>query len=379
MLVKFGAKNFYCFKEKLEISLELDGNCPQKISRGNSISNLLCIKGANASGKTRSLRILGFLKDFCTDSFGEKPDSKINIVSFFSNNDPIHLFCEFLNEKELYRYELILTDSSIIHESLTRTVKKKSTLFVRTGNEVTSVAEFSGLKSVKLRSNASIISTAHQYEVQCIAPIYAVFDLMFTNVAWHGKVHFYNDYRVTSRFYKEHADYFSSAKKIIREFDLGIKDVLLKRLKNEAGKDYYYPVFTHKTETGDEQLIYHYESLGTKTLYHLLPLFLQALSTGSLLVLDEFDMDLHPMILESLIRLFDDKKTNPFMAQLIFTTHCIEILDYMGKYRNYIINKKFSESYGYRLDEIPGDLIRNDRTMVPLYKSGRIGGIPEIG
>ncbi len=60
MLLKFGARNFYCFKEGIEISLELGSKCPESISRGKSVSNLLCIKGANGSGKTNALKILSF-------------------------------------------------------------------------------------------------------------------------------------------------------------------------------------------------------------------------------------------------------------------------------------------------------------------------------
>ncbi|TOA04168.1 hypothetical protein CGK40_02880, partial [Vibrio parahaemolyticus] len=43
----------------------------------------------------------------------------------------------------------------------------------------------------------------------------------------------------------------------------------------------------------------------------------------------------------------------------------------------YLVNKEDGESYGYRLDEIPGSMIRNDRPITPLYVSGKIGGVPE--
>ncbi len=51
MLLKFGAKNFSCFRGGIEISFELGAKCPTNISRGKSVSNLLCVKGENASGK----------------------------------------------------------------------------------------------------------------------------------------------------------------------------------------------------------------------------------------------------------------------------------------------------------------------------------------
>ena len=45
---------------------------------------------------------------------------------------------------------------------------------------------------------------------------------------------------------------------------------------------------------------------------------------------------------------------------------------------NCMVNKEDNESYGYRLDEIPGDIIRNDRSLTQIYKSGKIGGVPKL-
>jgi len=50
----------------------------------------------------------------------------------------------------------------------------------------------------------------------------------------------------------------------------------------------------------------------------------------------------------------------------------------MGKYRTFLVNKTDNESFGYRLDEIPGEMLRNDRSITPIYNAGKIGGIPRI-
>ncbi|MCK5695765.1 MAG: AAA family ATPase [Desulfobacula sp.] len=83
MLLKFGAKNFFSFKEGVEISLNLGANCPDFISRGKTVSNLLCVKGANGSGKSNLLKILSFIRALCCDSFNIKPDEVIFVDSFF--------------------------------------------------------------------------------------------------------------------------------------------------------------------------------------------------------------------------------------------------------------------------------------------------------
>jgi hypothetical protein len=63
---------------------------------------------------------------------------------------------------------------------------------------------------------------------------------------------------------------------------------------------------------------------------------------------------------------------------MIFTTHDTDIIDLLGRYRTYIVNKDENESYVYRLDELPGDMLRNDRPISPAYKDGKIGGKPRL-
>jgi hypothetical protein len=43
-----------------------------------------------------------------------------------------------------------------------------------------------------------------------------------------------------------------------------------------------------------------------------------------------------------------------------------------------LVNKEDNESFAYRLDEIPGDILRNDRPILPAYNDGKIGGIPKL-
>ena len=58
MIIDFGVKNFYNFLGEQHLTFKLGPNCPNSISNGDSISKILCFKGANASGKTNALKIL---------------------------------------------------------------------------------------------------------------------------------------------------------------------------------------------------------------------------------------------------------------------------------------------------------------------------------
>ena len=379
MLLGFGAKNFFCFKEGIEISLELGANCPEYISKGKDVSNLLCLKGANGSGKTNALKILGFLNHFCCHSFGIKPDDEIAVDSFFGNDDPIEIYCDFIFESIQYRYELSLTKNKVYSEKLSRKIKRFTTVFERIDNNLKHyVKEFSDLANIKIRSNASLLSTAYQYETSCIIPVYNFFNHITINVDWLGRINVYGDYRKISKYYKDNPEVLKTAIKIIKECDLGISHITIHRLQEEGGEDYFYPVFQHDSEVKDNWLLFHSQSLGTQTLFRSIPLYIFALQQGGILVMDEFDIDFHPHMLPKIVNYFDSDEFNKNNAQMIFSTHNTDILEYMGKYRTVLINKESSESYGYRLDEISGDILRNDRPIVPVYNSGKIGGVPRL-
>lgn len=381
MILKYGARNFFSFKEGIEISFELGANCPEFISKGKKIANLLCVKGANASGKTNGLKIISFMKNFCVNSFVSKPEGPLYVDSFFNNNDPIDVFCEFQINSIQYRYEASITNKEVISETLTRKIGRMTPVFTRKGNELTKcINEFNDLKQVKLRSNASIISTAHQYESKSIFPIYTFFYTIQTNVGWGGRFDLIStdNYSTITKFYNDNQDAFDFAKDIIRKCDLGIKDIKILTRQDEKGENIYFPMFEHEADVKNNTLTFFSQSSGTRALYLILPLYKLVLSFGGLLVLDEFDINFHPLVLPVLVSLFDDEKLNPHNAQMIFTTHNSEIMDKMSKYRTIIINQEHSESYGYRIDEIPGDLVRNDRSVASVYNAGKIGGVPRI-
>lgn len=379
MIISFGAKNFFCFKEGVNVSLELGANCPHEISKGKRISNLLCIKGANGSGKTNLIKILSFLKVFCRDSWNQKPDEAIYVDSFFNSEKPIDIYCEFTKDGIQYLYETSLTKKTVISESLSRKKSRYTLVFRRENNSIVKcIKEFSELYNIKLRSNASIISTANQYEVSSIETIYNFFSSITSNVNWAGRYDFPADPDTLSEYYKNNPDVFKTAKTILKEADLGISDIEILSTKDEKEKDIYFPIFYHDAKVKRNFLTFRSQSSGTQTLFRIIPYYLYTLNNGGIFAMDEFDKDLHPHILPKILDVFEDESLNPNNAQLIFTAHNTEIIDILGKYRTFLVNKENSESYGYRLDEIQGELLRNDRPISPLYNKGKIGGIPVL-
>ena len=375
MLLEFGARNFYSFDEGFEASLRLGEDCPQAISRGPEAATVVCVKGANASGKTNVLRTLVFIRDFCCHSFLRKPEEPIPTAPHFSESPVSDFYIVLSRHGKEYRYELSASPERVETEELFMDGKP---LVRRKGCKFTFLAsQFKGLKTVKLRKNASFISTAHQYEVKAIQGIYGQLSLIESWVEEAAKRQPLNPFEI-SRSYHADKDSFEFTKRLVAKCDLGSSDIEITRTKGDAGNEAYTAIFLHETDKGMRKLGYDAQSSGTRALFELLYLYYKTLRTGGIRVVDEFDISLHPHILRVLVGLFDDPKSNPKKAQLLFTTHDSAIMETLGKHRTLMVVKEDNASFVYRLDEIPGDILAGGSSISGLYEAGRIGGVPRI-
>jgi len=384
MLLEYRVTNFFSFKETTNVSFKLPSNCPKDMSYGKTYSNILCVKGKNASGKTNLLKALSFLAEFCTDSFSKKPDEEILLDNFYDSEEDTEFFIEFMDDTVLFQYELILNKNNIVRETIYRKGQRKTKIIERKGNKLTSIiSELKSLKLMKLRQNVSLISTAKQYDlgnIQSVKSIYTFFKSFMSNVNYHGLKSYVPDLNLLCQLFYEESDsrLFDFVKEIIISCDMGVKNIEIIKHESDLDEIRYVPLFTHEADGVEHKISYHTESSGTKSLFTQLARYKLILDTGGVLCLDEFDINLHPQILPLLIDLFLNPKKNYNDAQLIFTTHNSDIMDLLGKYRVYIVEKQSNESFAYRLDEIPGDILRNDRSISHVYNTGKIGGQPRL-
>jgi len=386
MIKKFGVRNFFCFKEGIEINFEFNGNVPEEVKKGNDFTTVLGIKGANGSGKTNIIKSLSFLKYFCTQSSNLNINDEILVDSFSHNKHSTEFFVEIEVSKQSYYYELELTKEKVINERLYRKNKRKTPIFIRELDEITrSIKELSELKTIQLKSNASIISLFMKYkfksEMTDLKIINDFFNKIISNVSYSGYFnidHLEGIFNIQSisKEYFENPELFNFVKKIVLMADQGIKDIEIKMRIDEQERTIYYPIFKHSNQDQEFFLTFQNESAGTQTLFKQMSLYWLSLNSGKLLAIDEFDIHIHSLILPIILNLFLNPESNKHHAQFIFTAHNTEIIDKLGKYRTILVNKDDGESYCYRLDEIPGSMIRNDRPITPLYLDGKIGGIP---
>jgi AAA15 family ATPase/GTPase len=182
-----------------------------------------------------------------------------------------------------------------------------------------------------------------------------------------------------SKIYFENQELLDAVTYFLQKADIGISSIkIFERENKETGELTYFPIFYYEIDTNQSFLTYHEQSSGTQSLYLQLHHYLSILHMGGVLALDEFDINLHPDLLPMLLELFENKESNPHNAQLIVTTHNYNIMDRLGQYKTVLVNKDENESFLYRLDEIPGDIIRNDRPISPIYNANKIGGKPRI-
>lgn len=383
MIIEYGFKNFFSFREESTISFRFDNNVPESISHDEEIATLLGIKGGNASGKTNLLRALRFIKYFISESVRSESEKKIPVDCFFLDKDkPTEFFIEFKIQKTYYKYEVSLTRDSVLSESISKKLKKWVPIATRVANDMTYLKkDLSGFEGIKLNSNASFISIYSQFTVfegtEDLHSIHEFFEYMIVNVNRGGIVDDV-DFKKISEFYHTNKKAFEFTKSFIKKCDVGIKDIKIFSSQDQDGDKYFYPRFYHCANNAEFPVSYQRESKGTTRLYNFLGSYWLTLENGNVLAMDEFDIHLHALLLPHLLDLFQNPKHNKKHAQFIFTAHNTEIIDTLGKYRTILVNKEDNESYCYRLDELPGSLVRNDRPITPLYISGKIGGVPNL-
>ncbi|EJV9421102.1 ATP-binding protein [Vibrio vulnificus] len=382
MLIGYGLNNYFGFREGVEISFELPSIVRNEFANKDGFSYLLGVKGKNGAGKTNVLKGLSFISEFVTKSFSDEPTDTINIRPFYSSKEPTSCYIEYIKDNVTYRYELVCSQQKVLRETLFRKEKRLTKIVERTNNEFTTlISEFNEIKVIKLRDNASFISTCKHYDLLdniALFNTYSFFNGFFTNVHMYGLYSSQPHVSDVSELYFRDKEFLAFVKNLICACDTGVHDIEIIPYNGSDGQPQYSPMFSRVVNGKIEKLTFYTESSGTKSLYLQLFKYKRILDIGGVLILDEFDINLHPHILPKLLDLFCCEETNSLGAQLIFSTHDADVMDFLGKYRTYLVDKEDNECYAYRLDEIPSDILRKGRSIVSAYNAGKIGGVPKI-
>lgn len=385
----------------------LDDNNAFSVDDDLTLLKSAAIYGANASGKSNLAKALNFMKWFMINSSKETQSTEeINVERFRlsaeTENKPSFFEIVFLLQGQKYRYGFEATPNEVVSEWLFYVPKLRETkLFEREYNKITTSKTYKaeGIPQ-KTRHNALFLSVSAQFNVTIAEKIlhWLTQNLkIISGLDDRG----YFAYTVQCILENESKE---DILKLIRNLDLGITnisveqiDVAIDNLPNEipdelkklivksTGAKFTSVNTIHEKFDSDGNHISverfdleEQESEGTKKVFALAGPLVDILNNGKVMVLDELDARLHPLISLAIVKLFNSSETNPNNAQLIFMTHDTNLLTNKLFRRDQIWfteKNRYGATDLYSLAEYK---VRNDASFESDYIKGRYGAIPYI-
>ncbi|NOX67378.1 MAG: ATP-binding protein [Chlorobi bacterium] len=419
MLIEFRVKNFRSIRKEQVLSLvkstgeDLESTNWFQAPDPNNISllNSVVIYGANASGKSNIILALKAMERIVINSARKtQRGDELPVTPFlFSSKTakaPTEFEASFIKNNIRYQYGFTASKEIIFNEWLiaypkgrpqkwfTRTYQKKSKEY-----KWELGSSFTGKKQYLVdatRPNALFLSTAIQLNNKQLQPIYDWFrytSRISSTGGWGPSF--------TASECEENKKTKEEVLRFLKAADLGISDISIKAEKFDPtlldsnlpqvmidemieefkDKEIFEIKSTHKTAEGKNiQLNFKEESDGTKKVFAFAGPLLDSLKNGYVMIIDELHDNLHPKIVEYLVKLFHNPRTNPNNAQLIFTTHETSILNQEIFRRDQIWFCEKNEEQSTDLFPLTDFSPRKGRDNLELaYLAGRYGAIPFIG
>lgn len=418
MLIEFSTSNYLSFKAKTTLSLAATSIKEHVDTNVFSTERLELLKGAviygaNANGKSNFIKAMSTMRRIVLQSFERSSADELDVTPFLLNTEkekaPSLFETVFIIDNIRYRYGFELDNKQIHSEWLFEAQKiAEKPMFLRENDGIEVMKNFPEGKDLeeRTRDNALFLSVADQFNGRIAKKIMRWFNNFITisGLSHEGykAVTFgmLEDKRTGFKlldFYKKldlGFDDISINKKPFdpRELPKDMPENLMKQLVTDLEGAFRIDIKTiHKKYDSKGKAVGQVEfdmrsqeSSGTNKIFNISGPVFDVLNDGGVLIIDELDASLHPLLTLAVTRLFNSKQFNPNNAQLIFATHDTNLL-YYGNYRRdqiYFVEKdQFGASDMYSLVEYKeeGKTIRKDRSFEKDYIEGRYGAIPFIG
>jgi AAA15 family ATPase/GTPase len=420
VLLQFSVNNYRSIKDTVTFSmataLQEDKNFFN--IRKYKLLNSAVVYGANASGKSNLLRAMAFMgkivlnKTKVIQSVDKLPHDPFKLNTSTKEASSSFEIVFFIDETK-YRYGFELDSTTVYSEWLFADEKgKEAKLFYRDDEEAHYVnpqkfkegfAFFdTSLSKIKISKNQLFIWKCDQNDGEISKSIlnwFSRFNLI-DGLSHDG----YISYTMKKT---EDAEFKNKIVSLVQTADIGIDDIKIQEdkipdevfeklplpdeLKQEILKEgglksvkinTYHTIFDENNDEVGKEIfeLDSEESLGTQKFFKMSAPILNTLQEGKILMIDELDASLHPMLTKHLIKLFHDKSINTKNAQLIFATHDTNILKPQLFRRDQIWftqKNKYGSTDVYALSEIKN--VRKTEDFESQYIQGKYGAIPYLG
>jgi uncharacterized protein len=411
MIIDFTISNFRSIKTEQTFSLYAENPGSHLLSNityptSSKVGVLKCagVYGANASGKSNLLLALRALRYIICKTGELKEGDEIRCyepyqLSEDSKSAPIRFEIEFVTPDGMqYKYLVSFTRNKIIEEYLDfYPSAKAASIFSRGLNDTWETIRFGTLyKGGKKRhslfeSNAYISVAGNKADApEIVRKVYNYFRKEMLLLCCDEHV-LHPGVLNSSNLLEKVAAFLSLVDTgitgIKSEDNVEIEDISFPKGMSEKIKETIIRqnktkfLFSHDTDYGGmEYFDLKQESSGTQKLFELAPVIIDALENGGVLVFDELDNSMHPFMAELIIKLFNDEEVNNNGAQLIFSTHNINLMspDCFRRDQIWFTEKNDGATTFYSLEDFDKKKVKPQSPFNIWYAEGRFGGVPKI-
>mgnify|MGYP002945134223 FL=1 len=394
MLIQFSVENFLSIKDNVVLSLlaSKDNEHPEHLIVDGSKKHLksAVIYGANASGKSNVLNAFWFMVNYVLTSHNQQLHKAIERSPFkFDRETPVRpssFEVIFTTNGIRYAYGFSVTDKVVIEEYLYYYPNgRQALIFERKDTKdfrfTVDVDEQNTLKD-RTSANKLYLSVASNWSYSKVIPVLE----WFASCQIITKNSVADAYGLEAEQLKDD-DYRHVIASMLRVADFGIQSLQMRDA--EPAPSQRNDIFTNieaihtvqdtEGNTSSYALNMAEESDGTNSYFKLIGVVKKVLDEGTLLVADEMDAHLHPLLTKHLVSLFNSVEFNPNGAQLIFTSHNTNLLDLDVLRRDQIwFTEKDEQTAATDLFSLYDFSIRKDAKVEKGYLIGRYGAIPFI-
>ena len=375
MLVNFRFKNCRSFYDETVLSMQTapdeayrelntfdaGGMIPK--GEGDLLKSAV-IFGGNASGKSNVLKAFSYMVNVVRLSSAQIPIAGMNEpYAFMAGADTEESLyeVEIVQNGMFYKYGFELCKGAVKSEWLYKREARMTKVFERKNGKLKMLGETAqSISLIKIPDATLLISIGRNYNLSSSKYLDDVMNwFLSTRIVLGTEANSLNYYS------KENGKYKSQALSILKKADIGISNIdVVKEKVVEKGIDglsfitklHGYQSSMHGQVGEDNEWLYDidlktrfdvyddsdaiigskdvllykdygFNSEGTTRLLCYLGWILEALDKGLVIFLDEIDSELHFLVADYIVQLFNSIENNPKNAQLICTAHNVMLMD----------------------------------------------------